>query len=118
MEFLSLANAVEIAHREFGIDKELAQQEFEQRTFIPGDQYYIGVCDGLDKAADGIKNAKKSLLEAAKDLAGAAVVPISELKRLRKEMDELIFETAEGETILWTCESMIDSLLEAYEKKS
>ena len=48
----------------------------------------------------------------------AAVVPISELKRLRKEMDEIIYETAEGETILWTCESMIDSLLEAYEKKT
>ena len=118
MEFLSLANAVEIAHREFGADKELAEQEFEQKCFLPGDQYYIGVCDGLDKAAKGIENAKRSLLEAAKDLAGAAVVPISELKRLRKEMDEIIYETAEGETILWTCESMIDSVLETYGKKT
>lgn len=64
------------------------------------------------------KEAKKiAIRHLEKDLAGAAVVPIIELKKLRREMDELIYETAESETILWTCESMIDALLEAYEKK-
>lgn len=120
MEFISVANAVEIAHREFGADKELAAQEFEQRCFLPGEQYYIGVRDGLDKALEGIERARKSYLEAYTELneAEAAVVPIIELKKLRREMDEIIYETAEGETILWTCESMIDSVLEAYGKKT
>lgn len=48
--FLSLDNAVKIAVREFGIDKTLARQEFEQKCYISDDQYKIGYNDGLMKA--------------------------------------------------------------------
>ena len=49
-QFLSLDNAVKIAVREFGIDKTLARQEFEQKCYISDEQYKIGYNDGLMKA--------------------------------------------------------------------
>lgn len=49
-QFLSLDNAVKIAVREFGIDKTIARQEFEQKCYISDEQYKIGYNDGLMKA--------------------------------------------------------------------
>ena len=49
-QFLSLDNAVKIAVREFGVDKTLARQEFEQKCYISDEQYEIGYNDGLLKA--------------------------------------------------------------------
>ena len=45
--FLRLEDAVIIASREFGIDKELARNEFEQKCFITDNQYKIGYYDGI-----------------------------------------------------------------------
>lgn len=49
-QFLSLDNAVKIAVREFGVDKVIARQEFEQKCYISDEQYKIGYNDGLMKA--------------------------------------------------------------------
>ena len=52
--FGSLNDAVEVAHREFGVDKVLARQEFFQKCYISDDQYGIGYYDGVvdaEKAA-------------------------------------------------------------------
>lgn len=49
-QFLSLDNAIKIAVREFGIDRTLARQEFEQKCYISDEQYKIGYNDGLMKA--------------------------------------------------------------------
>ena len=53
--FLSLDNAVRVAVREFGLDAEIARQEFEQKCYISDDQYSIGYNDGLDDAIKAIK---------------------------------------------------------------
>jgi len=53
--FLSLDDAVRVAVREFGLDAEIARQEFEQKCYISDDQYSIGYNDGLDDAIKAIK---------------------------------------------------------------
>lgn len=53
--FLSLDDAVLVATKEFGIDPELARQEFEQECYITDDQYVIGYYEGLDDAIEAIK---------------------------------------------------------------
>lgn len=53
--FLSLDDAVSVAVREFGLDAEIARQEFEQKCYISDDQYSIGYNDGLDDAIKAIK---------------------------------------------------------------
>lgn len=58
--FLSLDDAVQIAHREFDIDPQLARQEFEQKCYITDNQYKIGYHDGLYDAIDAIKAKAKN----------------------------------------------------------
>lgn len=58
--FLSLDNAVLVAKREFGIDPQLARQEFEQKCYITDNQYVIGYHDGLDDAIEAIKDKAES----------------------------------------------------------
>lgn len=55
-QFLSLENAVLIAHREFGIDPEIARIEFEQKCYITDNQYAIGYYEGLEDAIKAIRN--------------------------------------------------------------
>ena len=54
--FLTLDDAVIVAKREFGIDKQIAGQEFEQKCFVSNDQYAIGYNDGI---YDSIKALSK-----------------------------------------------------------
>ena len=54
--FLSLDDAVRVAVREFGLDAEIARQEFEQKCYISDDQYSIGYNDGLDDAINAFKH--------------------------------------------------------------
>lgn len=58
--FLSLDDAVRVAVREFGLDAEIARQEFEQKCYISDDQYSIGYNDGLDDAIKAIKQKMES----------------------------------------------------------
>ena len=58
--FLSLDDAVRVAVREFGLDAEIARQEFEQECYISDDQYSIGYNDGLDDAIKAIKQKMES----------------------------------------------------------
>lgn len=58
--FLSLDDAVTIAVREFDADAVLARQEFEQKCYIPDDQYVIGYHDGLRDAIKAIKDKAES----------------------------------------------------------
>lgn len=52
--FLTLNDAVEVAVREFGIDRVLAEQEFEQKSFVPNDQYDIGYQHGVQDSIRAI----------------------------------------------------------------
>ena len=45
--FMRLEDAVIIASREFGIDKKIARQVFEQKCLITDNQYKIGYNDGI-----------------------------------------------------------------------
>ena len=54
--FLSLADAVLVTTREFGIDPQLARQEFEQKCYVTDNQYVIGYHDGLYDAIEAIKD--------------------------------------------------------------
>ena len=58
--FLSLADAVLVATKEFDIDPQLARQEFEQKCYITDDQYVIGYYDGLYDAIETIKKKAES----------------------------------------------------------
>ena len=58
--FLSLDDAVLVATREFGIDPQLARQEFEQKCYITDNQYVIGYHDGLHDAIEAIKDKAES----------------------------------------------------------
>lgn len=53
--FLSLDDAVRVAVRHFGLDSEIARQEFEQKCYISDDQYSIGYYDGIEDAIKAIK---------------------------------------------------------------
>jgi hypothetical protein len=53
--FLSLDDAVRVAVRHFGVDAEIACQEFEQKCYVSDDQYNIGYNDGIDDAIKAIK---------------------------------------------------------------
>ena len=55
IQFLTLEDAVKVAAWNWGVDKELAEQEFEQKCFISNDQYEIGFEDGLKAAIKAIK---------------------------------------------------------------
>ena len=57
--FLSLDDAVEVAVREFGADKEIAELEFEQKCYISDDQYSIGFYDGIMKAKEVVSEILK-----------------------------------------------------------
>lgn len=57
--FLSLDDAVEIAVREFGADREIAEQEFQQKCYISDDQYSIGFYDGIMKAKEVVSEILK-----------------------------------------------------------
>jgi len=57
--FLPLEEAVKIAVWNWGADKELAEQEFEQKCFISNDQYQIGFEDGLKAAVNAIKKLEE-----------------------------------------------------------
>ena len=58
--FLSLDDAVLVATREFGIDPQLARQEFEQKCYVTDNQYVIGYHDGLYDAIEAIKDKAES----------------------------------------------------------
>ncbi len=58
--FLSLDNAVCVAVRHFGLDAEIARQEFEQKCYVTDDQYSIGYYDGIEDAIKAIKEKVKS----------------------------------------------------------
>ena len=58
--FLSLDDAVRVAVREFGLDAEIARQEFEQKCYISDDQYSIGYYDGIEDAIKAIKQKMES----------------------------------------------------------
>ena len=58
--FLSLDDAVLVATREFGIDPEIAKQEFEQKCYITDNQYVIGYHDGLRDAIKAIEDKAES----------------------------------------------------------
>ena len=58
--FLSLDDAVRVAVREFGLDAEIARQEFEQKCYVTDDQYSIGYYDGIEDAIKAIKEKVKS----------------------------------------------------------
>lgn len=53
--FLSLDDAVIVAHAQWGIDPELARNEFKQKCYITDDQYKIGYDDGLIDAIKAIE---------------------------------------------------------------
>lgn len=53
--FLSLEDAVNVAKTEFDIDPDLARIEFEQKCYIPDDQYKIGYHNGLLDAIKAIE---------------------------------------------------------------
>ena len=53
--FLSLDDAVRIVELHFGVDSEIACQEFEQKCYISDDQYSIGYYDGIEDAIKAIK---------------------------------------------------------------
>ena len=52
--FLTLNDAVEVAVKEFGIDRVLAEQEFEQKSFVSNDQYDIGYQHGIQDSIRAI----------------------------------------------------------------
>lgn len=58
--FLSLDDAVRVAVREFGLDAEIARQEFEQKCYVTDDQYSIGYYDGIEDAIKAIKQKAES----------------------------------------------------------
>lgn len=58
--FLSLDDAVRVAVREFGLDAEIASQEFEQKCYVTDDQYSIGYYDGIEDAIKAIKQKMES----------------------------------------------------------
>lgn len=58
--FLSLDDAVLVATKEFDIDSLLARQEFEQKCYVPDNQYVIGYYDGLRDAIEAIKDKAES----------------------------------------------------------
>ena len=58
--FLSLDDAVRVAVREFGLDAEIARQEFEQKCYVTDDQYSIGYYDGIEDAIKAIKQKVES----------------------------------------------------------
>ena len=58
--FLPLDEAVKIAVREYGVEPEIARQDFEQKCFIRDTQYDIGYRDALCDTADMIKEILKS----------------------------------------------------------
>ena len=45
--FMRLEDAVIIASREFGIDKKIVRQAFEEKCFVTDNQYKIGYNDGI-----------------------------------------------------------------------
>ena len=53
--FLSLDDAVEIAHREYGVDKTIARQDFMQKCYINSGDWEIGFHDGLKRVIKMIK---------------------------------------------------------------
>ena len=57
--FLSLEDAVRVAEIQFDIEPELARVEFEQKCYIPNDQYKIGYQDGLADAIKAIEDKAK-----------------------------------------------------------
>ena len=59
--FLSLDNAVAIAVREFGIDKTLARQEFEQKCYVSDKQYEIGFYDGVRESINTLLAIDRSI---------------------------------------------------------
>ena len=61
--FLSLDDAVRVAVREFGLDAEIARQEFEQKCYVTDDQYSIGYYDGIEDAIKAIKQKMESEVE-------------------------------------------------------
>lgn len=52
--FLTLDDAVKVAVFHFGADPVIAEQEFEQKCYLPGHDYKNGVHDGLQLAANEI----------------------------------------------------------------
>jgi hypothetical protein len=58
--FLSLDDAVRIAELHFGVDAEIACQEFEQKCYVSDDQYSIGYYDGIEDAIKAIKQKIES----------------------------------------------------------
>lgn len=58
--FLSLDDAVRVAVKEFGLDAEIARQEFEQKCYVTDDQYSIGYYDGIEDAIKAIKQKMES----------------------------------------------------------
>ena len=58
--FLSLDDAVRVAVRHFGLDAEIARQEFEQKCYVTDDQYSIGYYDGIEDAIKAIKEKVES----------------------------------------------------------
>ena len=58
--FLSLDDAVRVAEIQFDIDPELARVEFEQKCYIPDNQYNIGYQDGLADAIKAIEDKARA----------------------------------------------------------
>lgn len=58
-QFLSLDDAVIVAQIQWGIDPELARNEFEQKCYLTDDQYKIGHRDGLIDAIKAIEACGK-----------------------------------------------------------
>ena len=56
--FLSLDDAVRVAEMQFDIDPVLAKIEFEQKCYMPNDQYEIGFQDGLSYAVKAIESIR------------------------------------------------------------
>jgi len=58
--FLSLDDAVEIANREYGVDKTIARQDFMQKCYVNSGDWEIGYHDGLSRV---IRMVKQELAE-------------------------------------------------------
>ena len=55
-KLLTLDDAVKVAVLHFGADPELAEQEFEQKTYCPADDVYgAGYYEGFQHAIDVLK---------------------------------------------------------------
>ncbi len=63
IQFLTLEDAVKVAAWNWGVDKELAEQEFEQKCFISDDQYEIGFDDGIEAAVEAIEQMAEKRYE-------------------------------------------------------